>query len=122
MSRTRKFTLGDVVYWLKPISGVSGMATVPYFCVVVDYTQDGTGRGLYRILRTLHPLNGATFGESVWVGPHYLMKMDYPKRMTAVRTYRANMRLAERGCDCNCCTHEAIPKGLIRKDGTFTYE
>ena len=121
MSRNRKFMLGDVVRWLKPIQGVTGAATVPYFCIVVDYVQDGTGRGLYRIVRSLHPENGATFGESVWVPPHYLTKMQFPNRPTAVRVYLANEKLIDRGCECNCCAHEAIPKGLIRKDGTFTW-
>ncbi len=121
MSRNRKFAIGAVVKWHKPIVGVPGTAVVPYFCIVVDYTQDGTGRGLYRIVRALHPENGASFGESVWVGPHYLTAMDFPNRMTAVRVYRANEKLIDRGCECNCCAHEAIPKGLIRKDGTFTW-
>lgn len=23
---------------------------------------------------------------------------------------------------CNCCVHEAIPKGQVRRDGTFKWE
>ena len=124
MSRLRKFQLGDVALWDKPIGGVDDFAidSMQYFCIIVDYAQDGTGRGMYRVVRTLHPVAGATFGEPVWVGPHNLTPMNVPNRLTAVRVYRANEKLIERGCSCVCCAHEAIPKGLIRTDGTFRYE
>lgn len=119
MSRLRKFRLGDVAWWDKPIEGVPGVltkGTMPYFCIIVDYTQDGTGRGTYRVVRTLHPISGATFGEPVWVGPHHLLPLDVPNRSTAVRVYRANKKLAERGCSCGCCAHEAIPTGQVGPD------
>jgi len=118
----RKFQLGDAATWVKPIDGVPDIETVRYFCIVVDYTQDGTGRGRYRVVRTLHPISGATFGEPVWVDPHFLIPLDVPNRLTAVSVYRANNKLIERGCTCMCCAHEAIPKGQIRADGTFRYE
>ena len=122
MSRLRKFKLGDLCLWNKPINGVLDIESMQYFGIVVDYTQDGTGRGRYRVIRTLHPISGATFGEPVWVDPHYLIPLDVPNRPTAVRVYRANEKLIERGCTCMCCAHEAIPKGQIRADGTFRYE
>jgi len=121
MSRLRKFMLGDVALWDKPIEGVEGIVAMRYFAIIVDYAQDGTGRGTYRVVRTLHPVAGATFGEPVWVGPHNLTPMDVPNRLTAVRVYRANEKLIERGCSCVCCAHEALPKGLIRADGTFRW-
>jgi hypothetical protein len=114
--------MGDVAYWDKPIEGVVGIPSMPYFCIIVDYKQDGTGRGMYRVVRTLHPVSGATFGEPVWVGPHYLTPMNVPNRLHAVRVYRANEKLLERGCTCMCCPHEAIPKGQIRADGTFRWD
>jgi len=122
MSRLRKFQMGDAATWLKPIAGVPNVDTIKYFCIIVDYAQDGTGRGMYRVVRTLHPIAGATFGEPVWVGPHYLLPLDVPNRPTAVRVYRANEKLLERGCSCMCCAHEAIPKGQIRADGTFRWD
>ncbi len=122
MSRLRKFMFGDVALWDKPVEGVANVASMCYFCIIVDYAQDGSGRGMYRVIRTLHPVAGATFGEPVWVGPHCLRPMDVPNRPTAVRVYRANEKLIERGCSCVCCAHEAIPKGQIRADGTFRYE
>jgi hypothetical protein len=121
VSRLRKFQLGDVAQWVKPIEGVPDVESVKYFCIIVDYTQDGRGRGMYRVVRTLHPVSGATFGEPVWTGPHTLIPLDVPNRPTAVRVYRANNKLVERGCSCMCCAHEAIPKKMIRKDGTFTW-
>lgn len=116
----RKFMMGDVVRWEKAIK-VNGTAlrSMLYFAIIVDYRQDGTGRGMYRVVRTLHPVSGATFGEPVWVGPHDLVPMDVPNRQTAVRAYRANEKLTERGCSCECCAHEAIPKGQIMADGSF---
>ena len=122
MSRLRKFQLGDLCLWNKPIEGVKGIASMQYFGIIVDYAQDGTGRGRYRVIRTLHPISGTTFGEPVWVDPHFLIPLDVPNRPTAVRVYRANNKLEERGCTCMCCAHEAIPKGQIRADGTFRYE
>jgi hypothetical protein len=122
MSRTRKFQLGDVAYWEKLIEGVKGIPSMPYFVVIVDYAQDGTGRGMYRVVRTTHPQSGATFGEPVWVGPHCLTPMDVPNRPTAVKVYRANEKLIDRGCSCTCCAHEAIPKGMIRADGSFVWD
>ena len=121
----RKFRMGDVCMWNKPIEGTSiaGLTSMQYFGIIVDYTQDGTGRGRYRVVRTTHPISGATFGEPVWVDPHHLLPLPWLlKRPTAVRIYRANEKLIERGCSCMCCAHEAIPKGQIRADGTFRYE
>jgi len=121
MSRNRKFQLGDSALWEKPISGVAGMEHMLYFAIIVDYRQDGTGRGMYRVVRTLHPVSGATFGEPVWVGPHELKPTLWAQRPRAVRIYKANERLEERGCSCACCAHEAYPERGIRADGTLRY-
>ncbi len=121
MSRLRKFQMGDAATWVKPIAGVEGIGSMKYFAIIVDYTQDGTGRGMYRVVRTLHPVSGATFGEPVWTGAHTLIPLDVPNRPRAVRIYKANERLEERGCSCMCCAHEAYPEGGIRADGTLRY-
>ena len=121
MGRRRKFELGDVVWGVKPIEGVPYFHEMEYFGVVVNYRQDPRGKGEYHIVRTLHPISGATYGYPFWVVPHELTGLDVPQRWTAVKTYRANNRLEERGCSCMCCAHEAIPAGMIRKDGTFTW-
>ncbi len=121
MSRQRKFGMGDVAYWRKPIEGVDGREYMDYFAIIVDYRQDGAGRGMYRVVRTLHPVSGATFGEPVWAAPQTLDIIDVPNRPRAVRIYKANERLEERGCSCACCAHEAYPERGIRDDGTFRY-
>ena len=121
MSRRRKFQMGDVAWWYKAIEGVEWVKQMPYFAIIVDYKQDGTGRGMYRVVRTLHPVSGATFGEPVWTAPQDLTPMDVPKRPRAVRIYKANERLEERGCACSCCAHEAYPERGIRNDGTLRY-
>jgi len=122
MGRTRKFEIGDVAFWYKPVEGVPNVETMHYFCIIVEYKQDGRGKGRYRVIRTTHPENGATFGEPAWVNTYDIYPLDVPNRQTAVSIYKANQKLVERGCTCNCCAHEAIPKGQIRKDGTFRWE
>lgn len=113
----RKFQLGDVVLWN---NGLMGNRDV--YAVVVDYTQDAAKRGEYRVQRVMHPLNGGAFGPAVWVAPHHLLSTKYGKRKRNMRIYKANRKLAERGCACNCCAHEAVPHKSIRKDGTFTWD
>ncbi len=92
MSRLRKFQLGALCLWNKPIEGVAGITSMQYFGIVVDYTQDGTGRGMYRVIRTLHPANGATFGEASWASPERLLPMDVPNRPMVVREYNRTQR------------------------------
>ena len=121
MSRARKFHEGDVALWTKGLAGVEGYEMMRYFAIIVDYRQDGTGRGMYRVVRTLHPVNGATFGEPTWVAPQLLAPMNAPNRPRAVRIYKANNRLEERGCACQCCTHESIPERSVRIDGTIDW-
>ena len=121
MSRTRKFQMGDVATYTKPIAGVRLLSWVDYFAIIVDYKQDGTGRGMYRVVRTVHPVSGATFGEPVWTGPHTLTPMDVPNRPRAVRIYKANERLVERECSCMCCAHEAIPERSVKADGSVNW-
>ena len=118
MANHRKFQLGDVAQWDKPIEGVEDVASIPYWVVIVDYKQDGTGRGRDRV-RTTHPVSGAGFGEAVWVETSVLIPLDVPNRPRAVRIYKANSKLEERGCSCQCCAHESIPERSVRKGGYY---
>ena len=117
-----KFKIGDVAVWAKPLS-INGATTKQHYsCIIVDFKQDGFGRGYYRVVRTMHPVNGATYGEAVWVQPHYLDRVDDPNRYKTALIYRANERMEERGCRCNCCAHQAIARSEIMDDGTFKWD
>lgn len=121
MSRPRKFQLGDVVFTNKPIIGAD-VEAMPYYAIVVDRKADKQNRGEYGMIRTLHPKNGALFGEVFFMPPHLILKTDYHPRKKTLGVYRANNRMPNRGCTCNCCPHEAIPRSDIRRDGTFSWE
>ena len=124
MPNRKKFKLGDIAVYLKPFTFLGVESRTLNYVIIVDFRQDGAGRGYYRVVRTLHPENGALYGETVWVQPHYLTPLaDSVNRYdSAVRTYRANERMKLRGCRCQCCPHEAINKGSIREDGSFIWE
>lgn len=122
MGRKRKFQLGDICLWNKPIDS-EHLETMRSYAVIVDYKKDATGRGIYRVQRVLHPINGGAFGEAVWVLPQWLIPTpEYTPRMRNVWIYKANEKMPLRGCTCNCCAHESLPHGSIRKDGTFTWD
>lgn len=114
--RPRKFKNGDLAYHERL-----------GYCVIVDWIRQPTTT-YYRVVRVLHPFNGAPYGEAVWIKGYTLRvpRLDGVSHGTARRNiagiYAANQRLEERGCRCNCCVHEAIPKGQIRKDGSFKWE
>lgn len=122
MGRKRKFEEGSVVFGYKDIAGVDELTSMPFFGVVIDYKLDIRGRGEYGVVRVLHPVNGAPYGELFYMVPHHLVPTVYPNRSTVARRYRANQRLIERECECNCCAHEAIPVSMITKKGTFSWE
>ena len=117
-----KFKIGDMALWWKQMSLDGSTTDVLTHCVIVDFKQDGFGRGYYRVVRTLHPVNGAPYGEAVWVQPHDLVVTRHPNRYKTALIYRANERMEERGCRCNCCPHEAIARSVINDDGTFKWE
>jgi len=122
MPAHRKFQVGDVAYWMRPIQGVHEVQLVPTWVVITDYRQDGTGRGQYEVLKLLHPVNGVGYGPTSWQESEYLEPTTYPSRHQAVVIVRANSRLAERNCSCNCCAHEGLPRGAVKGDGTFRWE
>lgn len=114
--RPRKFKKGDLVYHDR-LS----------YCVIVDWIKQRT-TSYYRVVRVIHPFNGAPYGEAIWIKGYALrvpVRNEVPHgtaRRNIAGIYAANQRLEERGCLCNCCVHEAIPKGQIRRDGTFKWE
>jgi len=114
--RRRKFKNGDLAWhekhgWVVIVDRVTyeGAVTPPY----------------YRVVRVLHPFNGAPYGEALWIKSPYLRKPTGDEQRTRKKVlpiYNANNRMQDRGCRCNCCAHTAIPNNMIRKDGTFKWE
>ena len=37
----------------------------------------------------------------------------------SIKTYRANAKLPDRGCECQCCIHEAYNSGFWTNTGGF---
>lgn len=111
MGRKRKFQLGDVANWADQ-----------EWVVIVDW-QRRAGKGMYRCIRLQHPLNGLMYGAAFYALPQDLYPTTQPNRFrSTVKIYKANERLEERGCTCNCCAHVEIPVSDIRSDGTFRWE
>lgn len=113
----RKFESDDVVYH----------DTYGY-CVITDFKTVGI-TPMYCVVRVMHPYNGAPYGEAVWTRSHWMRKVNpdevpfHPAtRDTVPAIYRGNNLLVERGCRCNCCVHERIPRGQVKNDGTYTWE
>ncbi len=97
--RPRKFTMGAVVNY--PQGLMSGIG------VVVDYKatpKDST----YRIVRMDD--RKARWYSSTSLSDTGRVNTD------ALRIYRANERLEDRECDCQCCVHQAIPRRNWRDD------
>lgn len=115
--RKRKFKNGDIAYHRDYGWGV-----------IVDWISYGGTNTYYRFVRVLHPFNGAPYGEAVWTRPHFMRKptedeSKWNRTRNSVRyIYALNQKLEERGCRCNCCVHESIPRGQIMSDGTYRWE
>jgi hypothetical protein len=88
--------------------------------VVVDYRQSGRGQGQYRVVRLHGWPAGQGYGPAVWINSDHLDHFGDGRfrRFATVRKYRANAKLVERGCRCECCVHEAIPPAAVLGDGT----
>ena len=102
MGRTRKFQLGDIAKHKQP----SEWRQRRY--VIVEYKV--TGRGLdkdrrYRVI----PLNGQKRrrGDAMWLPSWQLEPTGEHSGLASVKTYRANQSMPDRGCDCQCCIHDA---------------
>ena len=114
--RPRKFKKGDLAHHERL-----------GYVVIVDYINEGHSV-YYRVVRVQHPYNGAPYGEAIWIKSYKLRILEADEvpfgstRRHIAGIYAANQRLGDRGCMCNCCVHEAIPKGQVRKDGSFKWE
>lgn len=89
--------------------------------VIVDYMQDASGHGYYRVVNVTRLHGGQMYGPASW-RQSYELEATGTKYRRGPTTYRKNEGIAERGCSCNCCVHEAIPLGEIREDGTYEWE
>ena len=96
--RPRKFSMGDVAR-IK-VSGLNA--------VVVDYKANPKD-SYYQVVR--QPVKQGP----IWLSSTALNSLE--RRNTDVlRIYRANERLIDRGCTCNCCVHQAVPRRFWRED------
>lgn len=113
--RKHKFRPGDGCYW-----DITDTENRPYrqYGYVVDWAVR-QGRGHYRIVRMTGGHLGATpWGRPIWIISYNLHPTGRWWRGLLLQ-FRANQRLKERGCTCNCCVHEAIPRSTLNMDGTF---
>ncbi len=93
--RPRKFVMGAAV------NSPQGLA------VVVDYKATPKD-SYYRIVRMSD--RKARWYSSTSLSDTGRINIDW------LRIYRANERLADRGCDSHCCVHQAIPRRNWRDD------
>ncbi len=100
MGRKRKFKIGQRVNH----RGNHG--------VIVDYNQDSRGRGRYRFMFTDKM-------RAVWREGSELSASILGDDMSYVGVYRKNQAIPDRGCNCNCCIHVAIPASEVTWAGTF---
>ena len=95
-SGPRKAQVNDVVtFFDEPVGRMM-------FGVVVDYrTKVKWGR--YRVVRT-DKIGRNGRGEAIWVDSTMLHSLNKQSKRPGI-VYRANQRLGERGCACQCCHH-----------------
>lgn len=96
IGRNRKFALGDIVY--------RDHAYVPSFYVVVEYDDTPDARK-YRVV----PLDSRKRrrGDAIWLESWKIEGTWEHSGTASIKTYRANQALPDRGCNCECCVHEA---------------
>ena len=114
MGRPRKFNTNDLAYYITEDGRKQ-------YAVIVDWRSDTRGRGEYRIVRLTHPQGGRPYGAAAWFKSELLHTTGKTWGYKVSMTYRMNERLkrfGERGCECQCCVHAAIPRRVVRPDGT----
>lgn len=91
--RNRKHELGDIVE-----HGRNSLY------VVVAYDDTPNARK-YRVV----PLDSRKRrrGDAVWMESWKLGETGERSGTASIKTYRANLALPDRGCECQCCCHEA---------------
>lgn len=113
--RKHKFRPGDGCWW-----EVTDTENRPYrqYGYVVDWAVK-SGRGHYRVVR----MTGGHLGATPWGRPIWIISYELNPTgrwwLGLLRQFRANGRLVERGCSCNCCVHESIPRSVLSWDGSF---
>ena len=109
--RPRKFKNKQIVW----------QEAVDSYGVIVDYKQDESGHGYYRVVN-IHRLHGGRmYGPANWRQSFELQPTEFKYKRGPV-TYRKNLALGDRGCSCNCCIHVAIPSAELREDGRYVWE
>ncbi len=124
--RPRKLEEGDLCWW--PVNATTpdgqtvrirqyGLAVGRIPSSPVKYGTE------YAVIRTRRPSPMSfAYGEVLIVPSWKITKVRGQRFRTAARRFWANVRLGDRGCACNCCTHVAIAPGEIRPDGRFVWE
>ena len=98
-SGPRKAQLNDVVIFQ---TGDFGTRSRPG--VVVDY-RSNVHSYRYRVIRTDSQGRNPR-GAAIWVDSTRLTSQDRQSKRPGI-VYRANQRLGDRGCVCQCCHHVA---------------
>lgn len=107
--RKHKLRPGDGCYWITDDGSYQ-------YGFVTDWAVKGK-RGHYQVVRMTGGHVGATpYGRPKWIISYKLTPTGRWWRGLLYQ-FRANLKLAERGCSCNCCVHEAIPRSLLDKEG-----
>ncbi len=107
-SGPRKAQLNDVVIFYPDI--IRSSRLYPVFGVVVEYrTKVKWGR--YRVIRT-DSQGRYPRGVAIWVDSTNLQSQGRQSKRPGI-VYRANQRLGDRGCSCQCCHHVA---GFTKND------
>ena len=107
MGRNRKHDLGDIV---------EDRNCTLRRMVVVDYDDTPDARR-YRVV----PLDKRKRrrGDAVWLESWRLVETGEHSGTASIKTYRANGKLPDRGCECQCCIHEAYNSGFWTNTGGF---
>ncbi len=95
--RPRKFVMGQLA-----------VKDGDQWCTVVDYKASPKD-SYYRVIRSV-PLRKPLWVSSTTLAPVDGMSID------TLRIYKANERLTDRDCTCNCCVHQAVPRRFWRED------
>lgn len=98
--RPRKFKLGSIV-----------TDTDNQLYVIVDHQLRGT-KSEYRCIPTNNRFE--RFGRASWIESNRLESIGKRSAKGSLVTYRANtaweLEVGERGCECQCCCHVAMPR------------
>ena len=114
--RKHKFRPGDGCWWTAFDS-----EGVPYrqYGYVVGWEMKSGSRGYYHVIRlTAGHFGARPYGRPVWIVSYNLTPTGKWWKGLMMQ-FRANRKLAERGCSCQCCVHEAIPRSVLKLDGTL---